>query len=227
MLTYKRAAMRLMTEITEEVKLITEGKDGEEKQYFIEGVFMQGDLENRNGRIYPVNVLDREVERYMKENVSKKRAYGELGHPAGPTINLERVSHLITSLKKEGTNYVGRAKIMDTPYGNIVKNLMKEGAQLGASSRGLGTLKPNKKGIMEVQDDFTLATAADIVADPSAPDAYVRGVMENVEWVFDVSKNSWVAQQVAENTKKVGTRSARELQERKLEFFERFLSSLK
>ena len=219
--------MRLMTEITEEVKLITEGKDGEEKQYFIEGVFMQGDLENRNGRIYPVNVLDREVERYMKENVSKKRAYGELGHPAGPTINLERVSHLITSLKKEGTNYVGRAKIMDTPYGNIVKNLMKEGAQLGASSRGLGTLKPNKKGIMEVQDDFTLATAADIVADPSAPDAYVRGVMENVEWVFDVSKNSWVAQQVAENTKKVGTRSARELQERKLEFFERFLSSLK
>jgi len=219
--------MKLMTEITEEVKLITEGKEGEEKQYFIEGVFMQGNIENRNGRIYPVSVLEKEVERYMKENVEKKRAYGELGHPAGPTINLERVSHLITSLKKEGNNYIGRAKIMDTPYGNIVKNLMKEGAQLGASSRGLGTLKPNKQGIMEVQSDFTLATAADIVADPSAPEAYVRGVMEDLEWIFDASRNSWVAKQVVEQTKEVGIKSNKELQERKVEFFKRFLSSLK
>lgn len=219
--------MRLMTEITEEIKLIAEGKEGEEKQYFIEGVFMQGNVQNRNGRIYPIGVLDKEVERYVTESVAKRRAYGELGHPAGPTINLERVSHLITSLKKEGDNYIGRAKIMDTPYGNIVKNLMKEGAQLGASSRGLGTLKPNKQGIMEVQDDFTLATAADIVADPSAPDAYVRGVMENVEWIFDVSKGSWVAQQVLEQTKIIGIKSNKKLQERKLEFFERFISSLK
>jgi hypothetical protein len=219
--------MKLMTEITEEVKLITEEKDGEGKQYFIEGVFMQGDIQNRNGRIYPIGILEKEVTRYVTENIEKKRAYGELGHPAGPTINLERVSHLITSLKKEGSNYVGRAKIMDTPYGNIVKNLMKEGAQLGASSRGLGSLKPNKLGIMEVQSDFTLATAADIVADPSAPEAYVRGVMEDVEWIFDVSRNSWIAKQVIEQTKLVGIKSNRELQERKVEFFERFLTSLK
>lgn len=219
--------MKLISEINEEIKLITEGKDGEEKMFYIEGPFMQADIVNRNNRMYRKETLQREVNRYIKENVEKKRAYGELGHPAGPTINLERVSHMIVSLKEDGNNFIGRAKIMDTPYGNIVKNLMKEGAQLGVSSRGMGSLKPSKSGVMEVQDDFILATAADIVADPSAPDAYVRGVMENVEWVFDVSKGSWIAQEVLEQTRKVGIKSNKELQERKLEFFERFLSSLK
>ena len=218
--------MKLMTEINEEVKLLAEKKEDGTKEFFIEGIFLQADLKNRNGRMYPKHVMEREVRRYMQESVDKKRAYGELGHPAGPTINLERVSHMITSLKEDGSNYIGKAKVMDTPYGNIVKNLMNEGAQLGVSSRGMGTLKPNKEGVMEVQDDFVLATAADIVADPSAPDAYVRSVMESAEWVFDVASGSWVAMEAVEEVIKTGKKSAKELEEHKLALFNKFLNSL-
>ncbi len=170
--------MKLIAEVLDgSVEYVTEeDKKTGEKNFFIEGVFIQTEQKNRNNRIYPKHVMEKEIDRYTKDHINKNRAYGELGHPQGPTINLERVSHMIQSLKEEGNNYIGRAKVMDTPYGSIVKNLMKEGAQLGVSSRGMGSLKANKN-IMEVQDDFMLATAADIVADPSAPDAFVKGVM--------------------------------------------------
>ena len=176
--------MRLITELNEEVKYLVEEKEGK-KSYFIEGIIMQGDIVNRNGRMYPSNVLEKEVNRYNEQYVTKGRAYGELGHPAGPTLNLERASHMFKNLRREGNDFVGRAKIMDTPMGNIVKSLISEGASLGISSRGMGSIKENSNGIMEVQDDFHLATAGDIVADPSAPDAFVRGIMEGVEWVWD------------------------------------------
>ena len=176
--------MKLITEVVEDVQVITEAKENGDKTYFIEGIFMQGNQKNRNGRIYPVDVLEREVERYNTEYVQKNRAYGELGHPQGPTINLDRVSHMIKELYRDGDNFRGKAKIMDTPMGNIVKNLMNEGATLGVSSRGMGSLK-SKGGVNEVQKDFYLATAGDIVADPSAPDAFVEGIMEGKEWVWD------------------------------------------
>jgi len=176
--------MKLITEVVEDVQVITEAKENGEKTYFIEGIFMQGNQKNRNGRIYPVDVLEREVGRYNTEYIQKNRAYGELGHPQGPTINLDRVSHMIKELYRDGDNFKGKAKIMDTPMGNIVKNLMSEGATLGVSSRGMGSLKA-KNGANEVQNDFYLATAGDIVADPSAPDAFVEGIMEGKEWVWD------------------------------------------
>lgn len=174
--------MRLISEITENVQYITEagGKD-----LYIEGIFLQADVKNRNGRWYPSKVMEKEVKRYTKEYIDKKRAFGELGHPEGPTVNLDRVSHMITELAQDGSNWRGKAKVTDTPHGNIVKSLIKEGAQLGVSSRGMGSLKANKKGVQEVQDDFYLATAADIVADPSAPDAFVNGIMEGKEWIWD------------------------------------------
>tara|TARA_B100000029_G_scaffold204135_3_gene202126 strand:- start:14566 stop:15207 length:642 start_codon:yes stop_codon:yes gene_type:complete len=174
--------MRLISEITENVEYIQEANG---KDLYIEGVFLQADVKNRNGRMYPSKVMEKEVKRYTKEYIDKKRAFGELGHPEGPTVNLDRVSHMITELTQDGTNWRGKAKVTDTPHGNIVKSLIKEGAQLGVSSRGMGSLKANKKGYQEVQDDFYLATAADIVADPSAPDAFVNGVMEGKEWVWD------------------------------------------
>ena len=174
--------MKLIREFTESVKYLVETPKGETtKNYFIEGVFLQGEIKNRNGRIYPMEIMKKEVERYTKENI---RAYGELGHPDSPTINLDRVSHMIKELKLEGNNYVGKAKIMDTPYGKIVKSLIDEGANLGVSSRGMGSLRAKNDGTQLVQGDFMLATAGDIVADPSAPDAFVRGVMEGKEWVF-------------------------------------------
>jgi hypothetical protein len=176
--------MKLICEVNEELKVITEANERGGKSYFIEGVFMQAEQKNRNNRSYPKNIMAREVNRYVDEHIKQNRAYGELGHPSGPTINLERVSHMIKELREDGNNYIGRAKIMDTPYGNIVKNLMDEGARLGVSTRGMGSLK-ERNGCMEVQDDFHLATAADIVADPSAPDAFVHGVMEGKEWVWD------------------------------------------
>ncbi len=177
--------MKLICEVNEDVKILTEEKEGGKKNYFIEGIFMQGDIKNRNGRVYPAETLEKEVNRYKKDFIEKNRAYGELGHPQGPTINLERVSHMITKLEKDGSNFVGKAKIMtETPMGSIVKNLMDEGAQLGVSSRGMGTLKPERKGQI-VQSDFMLATPADIVADPSAPDAFVNGIMEGKEWIWD------------------------------------------
>jgi len=175
--------MKLITEVFEELNVITEANESGGKNYFIEGVFLQGGIKNKNGRIYPTEILNREVDRYNKNYINENRAYGELGHPAGPTINLDRVSHMIKSLKRDGDNFVGRAKIMETPMGNIVKNLMNEGARLGVSSRGMGSLS-QKNGYQEVQDDYYLATAADIVADPSAPHAFVEGIMEGKEWIY-------------------------------------------
>jgi hypothetical protein len=176
--------MKLICEVTEEVKYLVEEKEGK-KSFYIEGIWMQGNLVNRNGRMYPTEILDKEVQRYTEQYIDKNRAYGELGHPNGPSINLDRVSHMIKSLKREGNNFVGRAKIMDTPMGNIVKNLISEGCQVGVSSRGMGSMVENADGINEVQSDFYLATGGDIVADPSAPDAFVQGIMEGVEWVWD------------------------------------------
>ena len=178
--------MKLIREEIETAKVtITEGKNGK-KNHFIEGVFLQGEIKNRNGRMYPISTLQREAVNYNKKYIEKGRALGELGHPDGPTINLDRVSHLITSLKQEGNNYVGKARLLDTPMGNIAKNLIDEGAKLGVSSRGLGTIR-ERDGVKVVMDDFMLATAADIVADPSAPDAFVNGIMEGKEWIYNLS----------------------------------------
>jgi len=215
--------MKLFTELNEEVSLITEMEESGKKAFFIEGVFLQGNIKNRNGRIYPVPVLEKEVYRYIENNVKTSRAYGELGHPDGPNINLERVSHMIKNLRKEGDNFIGKAKILETPYGMIVRNLLAEGAGIGVSSRGMGTLKPNKEGIMEVQDDFHLATAADIVADPSAPNAYVRGIMEGAEWVLDSVSGSWRAQELVHETRKSGKILS---EEQKLKLFNKVLSNL-
>ena len=176
--------VKLIAEAVEEVEYITEEKEGGGKNYKIRGIFMQADIKNRNGRIYPMEVLNEEVKKYNKNFIEQKRAFGELGHPDGPTVNLERVSHMITSLEPDGKNFIGEAKIMDTPMGKIVKNLMDEGANLGVSSRGMGSLK-QKGGANVVSDDFYLATAADIVADPSAPNAFVEGIMEGKEWVWN------------------------------------------
>ena len=176
--------MKLITETIEDIEVLTEATSNGGKAYKIRGVFMQADIKNRNGRVYPVQTLAKEVARYNEQFINKKRAFGELGHPDGPTVNLERVSHMITSLKQEGKNFIGEAKVMDTPYGKIVKNLIDEGAQLGVSSRGMGSIQQSQ-GRNVVGKDFYLATAADIVADPSAPDAFVEGIMENKEWVWD------------------------------------------
>jgi len=175
--------MKLISETVEDVEYITEEKNGE-KQYKIKGIFMQADVKNRNGRVYPMEVLQKEVSKYNKNFIQQKRAFGELGHPDGPTVNLERVSHITTSLTPDGKNFLGEAKIMDTPMGKIVKNLMDEGCKLGVSSRGMGSLT-KQNGANYVRDDFYLATAADIVADPSAPNAFVEGIMEGKEWVWD------------------------------------------
>ena len=217
--------MKLITEITEEGKLLSEEKENGKKNYFIEGVFMQGNIKNRNGRIYPTEVLDKEIARYNKEYVEKNRAYGELGHPQGPTINLERVSHLITNLERDGDNYKGRAKIMsETPYGAIVKSLMDEGATLGVSSRGMGSLKQGKNGVAQVQDDFYLATAADIVADPSAPDAFVNGIMEGVDWVWD--NGILKAQEIEQFETEIKEAKSADMSNVQMKVFKDFLSKL-
>lgn len=176
--------MKLISEQVENIEFILEEKEGKGKEYKIKGIFLQGEVKNRNGRVYPMEVLDKEVSRYNREFIEQNRAMGELGHPEGPTVNLDRVSHMITSLKKEGKNYIGEAKIMSTPMGNIVKNLIDDGAKLGVSSRGMGSLV-EKGGVKYVNKDFYLATAADIVADPSAPQAFVEGIMEGKEWIWD------------------------------------------
>jgi len=218
--------MKLITEQNfEAVNFLKEGKEGEKQDYFIEGIFMQGDMKNRNGRMYPVQTLLKEVNRYDKEYIQKNRAYGELGHPAGPTINLDRVSHMIKELKQDGSNFVGKAKIMDTPMGNIVKNLMDEGCMLGVSSRGMGTLK-ERNGVAEVQNDFMLATAGDIVADPSAPDAFVNGVMEGTEWIYDVASGNWRAMEVVDKIQEIGQKSAKSLNENTIRAFQQFLNTL-
>ena len=215
--------MNLICELQEtvEYELIEEGD--KPKQYFIEGIFMQSEKKNKNGRVYPLPVLEKEVNRYVKEYVEPKRAFGELGHPDGPTVNLDRASHMITSLVKEGKNFVGRAKVLDTPNGKIVKCLIDEGARLGVSSRGMGTLKPDKKAQV-VQNDFYLATAADIVADPSAPNAFVEGIMEGREWIWD---NGLLKEQDIERARdNIRNASSRELEEVKLSEFKNLLSKL-
>jgi len=214
--------MKLIREEIETAKVvITEGKNGK-KVHFIEGVFLQGAIKNRNGRMYPIETLDREVAKYNESYITKGRALGELGHPDGPTINLDRVSHLITSLRKEGNNYVGKARLLDTPMGNIAKSLLDEGVKLGVSSRGLGSIR-EEQGCKIVCDDFMLATAADIVADPSAPDAFVNGIMEGKEWVY---ANGAVHEQTIEQIKKrIDNASRMQLEERKLSAFAQFLQS--
>ena len=216
--------MKLITEVLEDsLEYITEANADGEKEYFIEGIFMQANKANRNGRIYPTEVLEKEVIRYNKEYIMKNRAFGELGHPQGPSINLERVSHMIKELYQDGDNFIGKAKIMDSPYGNIVKNLIKEGASLGVSSRGMGSLKA-RNGINEVQKDFYLATAADIVADPSAPDAFVQGIMEGVDWIMDGGK--WVQSFVEKSQHEIKKANKSELETTKLRIFENFLKNM-
>ena len=214
--------MKLISEEIQNAEYLVEETNGK-KSYKIKGVFLQSDIKNRNGRIYENEILTKEVDRYSKEFIDKKRAFGELGHPDGPTVNLERVSHMITSLKPEGKNFIGEAKIMDTPYGKIVKGLIDEGAQLGVSSRGMGSLV-NKNGANYVGKDFYLATAADIVADPSAPDAFVEGIMENKEWVWD---NGVIkAQDIEEYKEHIQEAKRLKLAEAKANVFKSFLEKL-
>ena len=214
--------MKLITEQIENVQILTEEKNGK-KLLYIEGVFLQSELTNRNGRKYPFEVLNREVERYNEEYVKTKRALGELGHPDGPTINLDRVSHRITSLRAEGNNFIGKAQILDTPMGKIAKSLLDEGVQLGVSSRGMGSIEKSE-GISVVRDDFMLTTAADIVADPSAPDAFVNGIMEGKEWVWDngILKEA----KVDKYRRYMDEASRRTMEEKTLKVFEHFLSNL-
>ena len=214
--------MKLISEEIQDAEYLIENANGK-KNYKIKGVFLQADIKNRNGRVYPKEVMIKEVNRYTKEFVNKKRAFGELGHPDGPTVNLERVSHMITNLQQDGTNYIGEAKIMNTPYGKIVKGLIDEGAQLGVLSRGMGSLE-QRNGANYVKSDFMLATAADIVADPSAPDAFVQGIMENKEWVWDNGR--LVERDVDAWRKEIRRASRRKLEEKKLEIFEDFLKNL-
>jgi hypothetical protein len=214
--------MKLICEVNEGIEVLTEDNNGQ-KAYFIEGTFLQGDIKNRNGRIYEFKMLKDKVENYRKEFVAQKRAFGELGHPDGPTINLERVSHMIVELAPDGKNFYGKAKIMDTPYGKIVKNLIDEGAKLGVSSRGVGSLE-EKQGASYVKDDFRLSTAADIVADPSAPEAFVRGVMEGREWVYE--NGLLVAKEAEEIKESIRKASSRHLEEQMAKAFKKFLRRL-
>jgi len=214
--------MKLITEAIENVEVITEGK-GADKKLYIEGVFLQSDLKNRNGRMYPFQVLEKEVNRYNEEYIKTSRALGELGHPDGPTVNLDRVSHRITSLSAEGTNFIGRAQILDTPMGKIASSLLGEGVKLGVSSRGMGSID-RREDCNVVMDDFMLATAADIVADPSAPDAFVNGIMEGKEWVWD---NGILKETKAAKYQRYMSDATRQnLEERTLKVFDNFLSGL-
>ena len=216
--------MKLITEEVSRVKFIVEGK-GAKKKMYIEGTFLQGEIKNRNGRMYPINTLAKEVHRYNESFVKKGRALGELGHPEGPTVNLDRVSHKITSLVQEGNNFRGKAQLLSTPMGKIAQNLIGEGVTLGVSSRGVGSLKEDLHGCKVVGEDFMLATAADIVADPSAPDAFVSGIMEGKEWIWE---GGILREQLAEKTqKRINTLvDQRKLEEHKLNLFNDFLSNL-
>ena len=216
--------MKLIREEIEQVEFIVENKNGK-KSLFIEGVFLQGNIKNRNGRMYPMETLRKEVARYNENHVAQGRALGELGHPDGPTVNLDRVSHKIVSLRESGSNFIGKAKILDTPMGRIAKNLIDEGVKLGVSSRGIGSLKMTREGINVVGDDFMLATAADIVADPSAPDAFVEGIMEGKEWVWD---GGILREKYAQKTyKRINTLvDQKRLDEQKLNLFNDFLNSI-
>ena len=214
--------LKLFSESVEDLEFVTEAKEDGGKNYKIKGIFMQADIKNRNGRIYPMEVLEKEVRSYNKDHIQQKRAFGELGHPDGPTVNLERVSHLVTSLTPDGKNFIGEAKIMETPMGKIVKNLMDEGAKLGVSSRGMGSLD-QKNGANYVRNDFYLATAADIVADPSAPNAFVEGIMEGKEWVWD---NGIIREsEIAEMKKRIDVKERQREKVAALEFA-KFLKNL-
>ena len=216
--------MKLITEEISNVQIITEGK-GKCKRCFIEGVFLQGNIKNRNGRMYPMETLRKEVSRYNENHVQAGRALGELGHPDGPTVNLDRVSHKIVSLRESGDNFIGKAKILNTPMGKIASSLIEEGVKLGVSSRGIGSLKMTREGVNVVSDDFMLATAADIVADPSAPDAFVEGIMEGKEWVWDggILREKFAAKTYKEINTLVDQKA---LDEHKLDLFNQFLSNL-
>jgi hypothetical protein len=215
--------MKLITEEVEKVEVLTEGT-GNNKKFYIQGIFLQSECVNRNGRMYPFSIMEREVKRYDENYVQKGRALGELGHPDGPTVNLDRVSHKIVALEQKGNNWIGKAQILSTPMGKIAESLLKDGVCLGVSSRGIGSLRENNKGYKEVGEDFMLATAADIVADPSAPDAFVQGIMEGVEWVWN---NGVLEQKVLKIQKRINTLvDSRQLEENKLQLFNDFLNSL-
>ena len=216
--------MKLIREEIESVEFLVENRNGKKAMY-IEGVFLQGNIQNRNGRMYPIETLRKEVGRYNENHVQSGRALGELGHPEGPTVNLDRVSHKIVSLKESGNNFIGKAKILSTPMGKIASSLIKEGVKLGVSSRGIGSLKPTKEGFNVVGDDFMLATAADIVADPSAPDAFVEGIMEGKEWIWE--GNSFREQLASETKNKIESLATQKrLEEHKLSLFNEFINSL-
>jgi hypothetical protein len=214
--------MKLITENIEEISVLVEEANGK-KHLYIEGVFLQSEIKNRNGRVYPFDVLNREVQRYNESYVKSGRALGELGHPDGPTVNLDRVSHRITELRADGTNFYGKARILETPMGNIAKSLLEEGVKLGVSSRGMGSLE-EKNGANYVRDDFMLATAADIVADPSAPDAFVNGIMEGKEWIWE--NGILREQQITKYHRYISESTRKNLEERKLNAFKHFLSNL-
>jgi hypothetical protein len=215
--------MKLITEEVEKVEVLKEGT-GKSQRLYIKGPFLQSECVNRNGRMYPFSIMEREVKRYNENYVQKGRALGELGHPDGPTVNLDRVSHKIVSLEQSGNNWVGKAQILSTPMGKIAESLLNDGVTLGVSSRGIGSLRENTKGYKEVGEDFMLATAADIVADPSAPDAFVQGIMEGVEWVWN---NGVLEQKVSRIQKRINTLvDSRQLEEQKLNLFSEFLHSL-
>lgn len=216
--------MKLIAERIESVKYIAEAQENGEKNHYVTGIFLQSEQVNRNGRIYRRNVMEKEVDRYINESVKNGRAYGELGHPQGPTINLDRVSHIITELKWSGNDVIGKAKITETPMGEIVKGLLKSGANLGVSSRGMGSLE-EKDGIMEVQGDFRLATAADIVADPSAPNAFVQGIMENVDWIYN--NGVWIERKAEEVKKTIKEMPKAKLTEEAMaNIFDKFINNL-
>lgn len=213
--------MKIITEVTQDLQYLSEANEKGGKSMYIEGIFMQAEKPNRNGRLYPRGIMEAEVGRYQ-QLIEQKRSLGELGHPANPSVNLDKVSHLITNLRFEGNDIYGKAKILDTPMGKIAKNFIEEGVKLGVSSRGLGSLKMNKQGVNEVQQDFHLATV-DIVADPSAPDAFVQGIMENREWIY-VEGRGWIAEEIKSQ---IQTMSVSTLNEKKLDLFKRWLDSVK
>jgi hypothetical protein len=215
--------MKLITEEVENVEVIIESIKGV-KTLFIKGPFLQTEMANRNGRWYPFNTMKREVDRYTDQYINKGRALGELGHPDGPAINLDRVSHAIVELYQDGNNFIGKAKILPTPMGKIAEALLNSGVTLGVSSRGIGSLRENNKGYKEVGEDFMLATAADIVADPSAPDAFVQGILEGVEWIYDASRNDWIYEKVKRKVNHLV--ETRQYEEKKLELFNEFLNCL-
>jgi hypothetical protein len=216
--------MKLIREVNETVSMIVEEKLGKGKQLYVEGVFLQSNIKNRNGRLYPESVMDKEVQRYIKEKVEKNSAFGELGHPETPSINLDRISHLITNLRKEGNNWIGKAKILDTPMGRIAEGILKGGGRIGTSSRALGSLKMNNEGINVVQNDFMLSTAGDLVSDPSAPDAWVQGIMEGASWVYVDGK---FEKQVDEARRTITKATSMNLEEQKILAFQHFLRSIK